>query len=352
MRKTVLVMILSATCCSGCGIFGSGDPSKFVKPSVAVFKFDNRAPFPLEWDLGDGMKEMLTDALVTSERYRVIERLEIDSVMRELKFQYTGSTRAAGRAGIGRLKNVQYLIKGTITDFGHVSSSEGLLRHLDYFDIFTSAHKAVMGMTLQVIEVESGEVVSSTRHEKAVNARDVTVNATYSKMAMGGGMFVRTPLGRATAEVIEQAVDQVTSAIAARKWNPKVAALQPDGTIALNGGENRNIRSGAVYEVRALGQPIVDPESEDVLGYARGRVVGWLEVLQVKELYSIARIVAGQRDLFRPGQLCRPSAKPTFEGQPIARPPVRPVGSVASPPPPPARKPEGPMATILRRFQQ
>jgi len=329
MNKTVLVIILSMAICSGCDAlgFGSGDPARYVKPSVAVIKFDNRAPFPLEWDLGDGMKEMLTDALVTSERYRVIERLEIDTVLRELRFQYTGSTRQAGRASQGRLKNVQYLIKGTITDFGHVSNSRGLLTHIDYFEWFSSDQKAIMGMTLQVIDVESGEVVSSTRLEEAVNARDVTVNATYSKMAMGGGMFVRTPLGRATANVIGKAVKQITSAIANRKWNPKVAALQPDGTIALNGGENRKIKNGAIYEVRDLGKAIVNPENEDILGYTRGKIIGWLEVTQVKELYSIARIVSGDRSAFKPGQLCRPGEIPTFEGQPLTN---RTSGRVAS----------------------
>jgi curli biogenesis system outer membrane secretion channel CsgG len=329
MDKTVLVLILAMMFCGGCSFLGFGsDPAKFVKPTIAVIKFENRAPFPLEWDLGDGMKEMLTDALVTSDRYRVIERIEIDTILRELRFQYTGSTRQSGRAGQGRLKNVQYLIKGTITDFGHVSSSQGVLSHLDYFEIFTSAQKAVMGMTLQVIEVESGEVVSSTRLEKAVKARDVTVNSTYGKMAMGGGMFVRTPLGRATASVIGKAVKQVTRSIATYKWQPKVAALQPDGTIALNGGENRNMRTGAIYEVRQLGQPIVNPENEDVLGYARGKVIGWLEVTQVRELYSIARIVNGDRSAFQPGQLCRPGEVPTFEDRPLTNRTRSPVASI------------------------
>jgi hypothetical protein len=145
---------------------------------------------------------------------------------------------------------------------------------------------------------------------------------------MGGGMFIRTPLGRATSEVIKEAVSQVTTAIAARKWSPKVATLQPDGTIALNGGENRNMKKGSVYEVRELGQAIVNPENEDVLGYARGRVVGWLEVTQVKELYSIARVVGGERTAFQPGQLCRPSAMPTFEGRPVIRKTSSPVASV------------------------
>jgi curli biogenesis system outer membrane secretion channel CsgG len=323
----MLLLVLMAFC-GGCdALWGSGDPARFVKPSVAVIKFDNRAPFPLQWDLGDGMKEMLTDALVTSERYRVIERLEIDTVLRELRFQYTGATRNSGRAGQGRLKNVQYLIKGTITDFGHLSTSRGILAHIDHFDIFTSAQKAVMGMTLQVIEVESGEVVSSTRLEKAINAKDVTVNAAYGKMAMGGGMFVRTPLGRATADVIRKAVKQITSSIAERKWAPKIAALQPDGTIALNGGENRKMRSGAVYEVRELGEAIMDPESEDVLGYTRGKVIGWLQVTQVKDRYSIAHVINGDRENFRPGQLCKLSEAPVFEFKGRPSPPARKTSS-------------------------
>jgi len=87
MKKIAVVILLATAFCGGCSALGFGsDPAKFVKPSVAVIRFDNRAPFPLEWDLGDGMKEMLTDALVTSDRYRVIERIEIDTVLRELRF--------------------------------------------------------------------------------------------------------------------------------------------------------------------------------------------------------------------------------------------------------------------------
>jgi curli biogenesis system outer membrane secretion channel CsgG len=313
-----MLLVLSMAFCGGCGVldFWTPDPAKFVKPSIAVFAFENRAPFPLDWDLGDGMKEMLTDALVTSDRYRVIERIEIESIMRELQFQSAGATRKAGRAELGRLKNVQYLIKGTITDFGHVSTSRGMLSHLDYFEIFSSTQTAVMGMTLQVIDVESGEVVSSTRLEKTVNAQDVTVNSTYAKMAMGGGMFVRTPLGRATASVIEDAVDQITSAIADRQWNPKIAAIQPDGTIALNGGANRRMQVGMDYEVRELGRPIINPENEDVLGYTTGQVIGWVKVTEVEELYSIAEVVGGDKSLFKPGQLCRPGGMPEYKVNP------------------------------------
>jgi len=328
MKKVLLIVVLATSVCGGCGDLGFGSgTAKYVKPSIAVIKFENRAPFPLEWDLGDGMKEMLTDALVTSGRYRVIERIEIDTVLRELRFQYGGSTRRAGRAKAQNLKNVQYLIKGTITDFGHVSSSQGLIRHIDYFDLFTSAQKAIMGMTLQVIDVESGEVVTSTRLEESVGARDVAVNTQYDKMAMGGGMFVRTPLGRATSNVIRKAVKRITSSIAGRRWNPKIAALQGDGTIALNGGENRKLRRGRVYEVRELGEAIVNPENGDVLGYARGRVIGWIEVMQVKELYSIARVLRGERSEFKPGQLCRRSKLPKFEDKPAAR---KTAGRVAS----------------------
>jgi curli biogenesis system outer membrane secretion channel CsgG len=313
-RPLVSAMLLvAAAACGGCGVFFRSDPADYVKPSVAVFKFENRAPFPLGWDLGDEMKEMLFAGLVETNRYRVIERLDIDAVKRELRFQHGGSTRQQGRAKQGRLKNVQYLIKGTITDFGHVSGGWAFSDILDVVRWFSGSQRAIMSMTVQVIDVESGEIVTFSRLSKSVKAGDVTVELGYQNMAMGGSMFRRTPLGRATASVIDEAVEQITDAIANRRWIPKVATLQNDGTVVLNGGQNRKIKPGMFYEIRQKGQAIVDPESDDVLGYSRGRIVGWVKVVQANELYSIAEVVGGDMSEFQPGQLCRAtSAVPSF----------------------------------------
>jgi len=304
---------VGAALCAGCGDelpLGLGGPSAadVVKPSIAVMKFENRAGNPLGWDIGDGMKDVLVDRLVRTGRFHVIERPELNSVLKELRFQHTGMTRQQRRAALGRLKNVQYLVKGTVTDFGHVSTRRG------FFDgggwnIFGGGARAVMGMTLYVVEVESGEIICSTSITESVRAGDSAFKAVYKGVAFGGSAFYRTPLGRATAKVITKAVKRITRSIAARPWTPKIALVQPDGTVVINGGRDRRVKVGSEYEVRDVGQPIIDPDTGDRIGTQPGPYRGRVRVVQVHRRYSVALIVDGKAESFRPGQHCRAVAR-------------------------------------------
>ncbi len=310
MRRTLTGLVILALYGLGGGCVGwdglgrSGEDC--VKPTIAVMKFENRAPFPLGWDLGDGMADVLVDRLVATGRYHVIERPELGSVLDELRFQNAGATRPHGRAERGRLKNVQYLVKGTITDFGHVAANQGFLG-LGGLDVFGGSNRAVMGLTLYVVDVESGEIIASESLQESVRASETEVRAAYRDVAFGGSVFYRTPLGRATAKVLGKAVDRVTGSIAARPWRPKVAGVQGDGTVVINGGADRGVRVGTLYEVREAGPPIVDPDTGDLLGRAAGRTIGVLRVVRVHARYASAEAVTGQGRAFEPGQLCRPT---------------------------------------------
>ena len=305
-RRTAILLILACRavlCCSGCSSAFGPDPAHYIKPTVAVMKFENRAQFPMRWDLGGGMRDILVDRLVATERYHVIERPELNSILRELKLQNSGITRQQARAQIGRIKNVQYLIKATITDFGHVETSSGFLG-LGKLDMFGGSHRAVMGLTLYVVDVESGEIITSESIEESVRASDLTVKAQYRDVSLGGSVFYRTPLGRATARVIGKAVDQVTETIAGRPWQPRIALVDA-GTVVINGGRNRRVHSGDSYEVYRLGSPIIDPDTGDVIGHQPGTSIGRIQVLEVRGECSVASILAGAGESFRIGQRCR-----------------------------------------------
>ena len=303
-----------AVLCAGCwdGMsWGLGGPSAadVVKPSIAVMKFENRAGNPLGWDIGDGMKDVLVDRLVRTGKFHVIERPELSSVLKELRFQHTGVTRQQRRAALGRLKNVQYLVKGTITDFGHVSARRGFFNGGGW-NIFGGGARAVMGMTLYVVEVESGEIICSTSITESVRAGDSAFQAAYKGLTFGSSAFYRTPLGRATAKVIAKAVKRVTRSIATRPWEPKIALVQADGTVVINGGKDRRVKVGTEYEVRDVGQPIIDPDTGDQIGTQPGPCRGRVRVVEVRQRYSIAAIAEGKAGSFRPGQHCREIPRP------------------------------------------
>ena len=87
MRYAIAIsLIVAVVLAGGCGRSAGSDPN-CVKPTVAVLKFDNRAPFPMGWKIGGGMSEVLVDRLLKTGRYHVVERADIAGVMREIQFQ-------------------------------------------------------------------------------------------------------------------------------------------------------------------------------------------------------------------------------------------------------------------------
>ena len=305
MRTLMLCALGGLFCCAGCsGSVWWQDPSKYSKPTIAVMKFQNRVTAPMGWNISEGLPDILTDKLVGTGRYHVIERPEMAALMRELQIQNSGVTRAESRSEVGRLKNVQYLVKGTITDFGHVNSGSGWLGGGSW-DVFGGGTRAVMGMTLYVVDVESGEIVSSRSIEESVGTGNADFTATYKGLGFGGQGFYRTPLGRATKSGIERAVVHITSAIASRAWEPKVAQVDAQNQVVINGGKDRGIKYGQEYEVLDLGTPIIDPDTGDLIGRHPGAPRGRIRVTVVQDRYAAGEIVFGQPSDFRAGQRCR-----------------------------------------------
>jgi hypothetical protein len=241
----------------------------------------------------------------------VVERQDLGAIVQEQQFQQAGATRQQGRVSSGRIKNCQYLVKGAVTDFGHVSASQGGAT-LWNWDILGGSNRAVMGIVLYVIEVESGEIIASENIDESVGAKDLSVKATYEGLSFGGSTFYQTPLGRATARVVERAVKRITAAIASRPWEPQVALVQEDGSVIINGGRDRGVRQGAEFEVLEAGRPVLDPATGDAIGQSPGRRVGRVIVHEVNERYSTATVVVGRSADLQPGFACRPATARQF----------------------------------------
>lgn len=268
----------------------------YVKPTVAVVSFQSSGVSGVSslsgsggggWNVGAGLADVITDELLKTERFHVVERGNIDAVLQELQIQQGKLTRPEGKAPIGRLKNVEYLVKGRVTDFGHISRSDAWAR-MDMLNVFGARDKAVLRMVFQVIEVESGRIVLSKSIESSVSSGQVGGNAAYKNVGFGGTMFYRTPLGRVTADATKKAVAAVVEAVASQPWRPQVALVEPERVI-LNGGQNRGIAVGQIYRACESGQAITDPQTGDKIDYLPGRQIGQVQIIEVHEQYAVAK---------------------------------------------------------------
>ena len=123
----LLICLLLVTGLSACvPLQVASDQYKYQKPRVAILEFDNKAALSEQWQLSEGMRDILVDALLKTERYTVLTRKDLGAVVTELDIQREAHFRPQGKVQQGHLKNLQYLIKGAVTEFAHVKG--GALR--------------------------------------------------------------------------------------------------------------------------------------------------------------------------------------------------------------------------------
>ena len=299
LRIACVFLLLSLTACFP---FLRNDQYKYEKPRVAILDFENKASLSNQWKLSEGMRDMLVDALVKTGRYTVLTRIDLGAVFTELDIQRQPHFREQGKLQQGKLKNVQYLIKGAVTDFAHVSGGAFKLLGSNFLGLGISSEVAVVSLTLYVIDVESSEIIASKTMEGRARAGSMDFTTTYKDVAIGGKSFFRTPLGEATQEVMDQCLKHIAKVIATQQWYPSVVKVNGSGII-ISGGKDRHVTIGSHWSAYEKGESLIDPKTGDVLGHEKGKYTGRIRVTEVHDKYSTAEILEG---VFNEGQNLRP----------------------------------------------
>lgn len=263
-----------------------------IRPVVAVTDFENRANFSGQWNLGDGMAEIMIERLMRSDRVTVLERQHLDGVLAEIVRQGRDLFRREGRVERGRLKNARYLIRGVVTDFTVTGDASGWFGSA-YLSAGVRGERTRVGLYVTVSDVETGQIVSAVRTEGSAGQRGLRGGINYGELSFGGDAYFRTPLGRATQMAMDRAVAKLLADLPQERWEPRVAEGGVDGVI-VNGGENVGLRAGQRFVVREEGRRVTDPVTGDVIERLPGRVVGELEIIAVHPMASNAVLLDGR----------------------------------------------------------
>ncbi|MCP4711072.1 MAG: hypothetical protein GY869_20830, partial [Planctomycetes bacterium] len=184
LTTTITLVLISII--TGCNnvTYTPKQEAQFVKPTVAVMSFENLAPVHMKWNLGDALADQLIDRLLNTKRYVVLERAQLNSVLRELNRSLDNRFRVFGRPQQGQLKHVRYLVKGTITDFGHIETVEGIWKLFDW-GLFGSSSRAIVALNLYVVDIQSGQIIASKSVEAQIRDKKEDNQVQYQGMAFG-----------------------------------------------------------------------------------------------------------------------------------------------------------------------
>src|ERR1019366_1486945 len=190
---------------------------------VAVMDFDYgtvrtsvAALFGTDQDVGKGITDLIVDKLVNDGVYSVIERKQLDKIIKEQNFSNSDRADPASAAKIARILGVDAIIVGSITQFGRDDKSTAVgggaasstLNKFGIGGVKTSKATAVCTITARMIDTSTAEILASVQGhgEESRSGTGVVGSGGSWGNSGGGGLDMRssnfgnTILGAAVAK--------------------------------------------------------------------------------------------------------------------------------------------------------
>jgi len=267
---------------------------KGPKQVVAVGAFEGAGK--LGWDEGPVMAAMLQDALLESGRFIVVEREQLDSVLREQDLGAAGRINSETALKIGQIVGASIMIQGTVTQFepGEEGKSGRVNIPIGPGGVGIGGSKVTskIAMKLRIVDLTTSQVLSTHNAEHTGTHKSMGMDVYTSVGSAGGDQFKKTPLGETAEECINKCVDHIISVMANVPFSARVAEV--DGkSIYINAGTNRGVTEGMVLGLYKTGKVITDPDTGLALDVKLEKT-GSVKVDSVQEKLSICSLVEGQ----------------------------------------------------------
>lgn len=251
----------------------------------------------------DGIEAILTDIMLHSGRFRMVERKEIDSTIKEQDFGASGRVSKPSAAKIGKILGAEYLIKAVITEYtpdfkgnsfglggiGRMVGGKagGLLGGLGY-----SSKKSMVAMNFRIIDATTSEVMHSKQVKAVLSDSGLTFGGGGfgSGGALGGfySTYSKTPIGQALIAAVNKGVFELVKQIGTSQTGAEVVKVSGK-KVYLNLGKG-TITKGDTLTLFTLGEDLIDPKTGLSLG-AEEEEIGQIKVYKVKDKFSIAKTI-------------------------------------------------------------
>lgn len=220
----------------------------------------------------------LTNALVNSGKYDVVERQRVADVLKEVSGDLTGESAKR----IGSLLKANYLVVGTIEWI----EAKAVEKSIPYTSRVQRGYEGRFTVNLRLVETKKGVVVSARKHSELIQRMDTDTPGAFLEAMK------------------EQVCASLVGDIVGGTFPVKVASVT-GAEVVLNRGSEGGARAGAVGRVYREGSEIRDPDTKQVIAREE-REVGQIEVTEVQATISRALVLTvTPGDNVRVGDLVR-----------------------------------------------
>lgn len=223
MKRVIMMMLITLMVLGLGNLYGADDE----KPRIGVLRFTNDVAGTWWWnsDVARELQDMLASELVSTRKFQVLERKEIDAVMGEQDLSASGRVSKSTQVKMKKLKGAKYLIAGTVSAYEQ-SASKGGKVSLGGVSLGGKKEKTYIAVDVKIIDTETGEIVDARTIEANAKASAIEAGLNIRNFSISGEDAKKTPTGKAIracivyiTEYLECSLGKGLNDPCMKKWN-------------------------------------------------------------------------------------------------------------------------------------
>lgn len=271
-----------------------------LRYTVSVAKFENRAGYRGQWDLGDGWGIIMTDILNQTGKFIVLGETDMrKEAMAEQDLAASGRTaQGAITPGVGNMTPAQILVKGAITHVQNNTSGGGGGVSIGGVSLGGASANSQVNVTMYMVHTSTGQILASKSVVGKSNKSGGFIGYSGSGWGAGAGGFKSDNVGKAVENAVQQGVQWMVEQLPKITWRGNVVMVK-DGNVYINRGTREGVTEGTTFVV-GTAEALRDPSTGEVLDVSFN-TLAHITVNSVREKIAIATVSNGNVDVIEKG---------------------------------------------------
>ncbi len=227
----------------------------------------------------ESLDSQLIDRINATRKFDVVGRSDLADILKEQDLGASGNVDAKTAAKAGKLAGAKYLLVATVDDF------DDYIEKATFAGTGQTATKRVFRFSIV------GKLYDSTTGKLIESANFQTGNDEFKQIQMDRNYTVKN--GELSDEMMVAISRSMAEKIALHLADvifPAKVLIRRDNIVTINRGEGGGVAVGDVFNVYALGQELIDPDTKESLGREEVKV-GKVKITQVDPKTSQAQIL-------------------------------------------------------------
>lgn len=269
---------------------------------IAVLDFDYASTGADYWwysnpNAAQGVSDLLTNKLVQSGKYTLIERSRIAEILQEQNLATAGRIDPSTAAQVGRVLGADAVVIGSVTRF-NLDEEGGSISILGIGGS-NRTRTAEVALAARIVNTTTAEIVSvaesSASAEKGTGGVSISILGSSSTSANNDNELLSTAAEQAVSDLASKLSSAAPQLAALPQVMPVVDATVADvsgTTVIINKGSQDGFRTGMRLSIERVDREVTDPETGEVLRRVT-TPIGQIELTEVDGGSGVGRIVSG-----------------------------------------------------------